>query len=50
MPFNFSVNQINPILAVIFGVIILANPKLLSTLIGIYLILSGLIGMGIINF
>ena len=42
--------SINPLLSLIFGVLILTNPKLLSILLGIYLIITGLIGLGIIRF
>ncbi|MGI5841135.1 MAG: DUF3096 domain-containing protein [Patescibacteria group bacterium] len=41
--------NINPILSLIFGILILTNPKLLSTLVGIYLIITGLLGLGIIQ-
>ena len=37
-------------MSLIFGVLILGNPKLLSTLVGIYLIVTGLIGLGILKF
>jgi len=47
---NFSLASLNPILSIIFGFLILTNPKLLSVLVGVYLILSGLLGLGIINF
>jgi len=50
MLFGFSINHLNPLLALIFGVLILLNPKLLSTLMGIYLIMVGLIGLGVIRF
>ena len=46
----FSVTRLGPIVSLIFGVIILFNPKFLSTLVAIYLILTGLIGIGIIRF
>ena len=37
-------------MALVFGILILLNPKLLSTLVAIYLILVGLIGLGVIKF
>jgi uncharacterized membrane protein HdeD (DUF308 family) len=41
--------NLSPLLSLIFGVLILVNPKLLSTLVGIYLIITGLIGLGILR-
>jgi len=46
----YILKNLNPLLSIIFGVLILGNPKLLSTLVGIYLILVGLIGLGILRF
>jgi uncharacterized membrane protein HdeD (DUF308 family) len=43
-------NNLQAILALVFGILILFNPKLLSTLIGIYLIIVGLLGLGILRF
>jgi len=42
--------NLNPIISLIFGVLVLTNPKLLATLVGLYLVLTGLIGLGIINW
>ena len=47
---SLVLGNINGIVALVFGVLILLTPKLLSTLVGIYLIIVGLIGLGIINF
>jgi len=47
---DFITKNLHPLLSIIFGVLILGNPKLLSTLVGIYLILVGLIGLGIVRF
>jgi hypothetical protein len=41
--------HLSPILAILFGVLILAFPRLLSYLVAGYLILSGLLGLGIFN-
>jgi len=41
--------NLSPLLSLILGVLILVNPKLLSTLVGIYLIITGLIGLGILR-
>ncbi len=46
----FVLKNLSPVLSIIFGVLIFVNPKLLSTLVGIYLILVGLIGLGILKF
>jgi len=43
------INNLAPIIALIFGILILIKPKLLSTLIALYLIITGLIGLGILN-
>lgn len=44
------IRNISPLLSLVFGILILMNPKLLSTLVAIYLIITGLIGLGIIKF
>lgn len=41
---NFS-----PLMSLIFGVLILVNPKLLSVLVAIYLIVTGLVGLGVLR-
>ena len=38
------------ILSIIFGIVIIVQPKLLAWLIGIWLIISGLIPLGILKF
>ncbi|HUV71564.1 MAG TPA: DUF3096 domain-containing protein [Clostridia bacterium] len=50
MSFSFIIQNFNALLALIFGILILLNPKLLSVLVGIYLIVVGLIGLGILRF
>jgi hypothetical protein len=40
--------SLSPVLAILFGVLILAFPRLLNYLVAFYLILSGLIGLGVI--
>jgi DUF3096 family protein len=40
--------HLSPMLSVIFGILILIFPKILNYLVGIYLILVGLIGLGIL--
>ena len=46
----FSLQTISPLVSLVFGVLVLLNPKLLSTLVGIYLIINGLLGLGILRF
>ncbi|MDJ0931970.1 DUF3096 domain-containing protein [Breoghania sp.] len=41
--------HIGPIVALIAGVLILLAPRLLAYIVAIYLILTGLIGLGIIS-
>ena len=42
--------HIGPVLSILFGLLILVFPKFLNYLVALYLILSGLIGLGIVNF
>ncbi|MBI2464741.1 DUF3096 domain-containing protein [Candidatus Shapirobacteria bacterium] len=41
--------NLSPLMSLIFGILILLNPKLLSLLVAIYLILNGLLGLGILR-
>ncbi|HOZ80783.1 MAG TPA: DUF3096 domain-containing protein [Candidatus Woesebacteria bacterium] len=41
--------NISPLMSLVFGILILINPKLLSILVAIYLIVTGLIGLGVIR-
>ncbi len=50
MVIPFIIHNFNSLLAIIFGVLILINPRLLSTLVAIYLIIVGLVGLGVIRF
>jgi len=43
-----AATSLSPLLAIVFGVLILVFPRLLNYLVAIYLILSGLLGLGII--
>lgn len=45
---NFT--NLSPIMSLLFGILILVFPKFLNYLIAIYLIIIGLLGLGIINF
>ena len=42
--------HVGPLLSVIFGVLILLFPKFLNYLVALYLILSGLVGLGVVAF
>jgi len=41
--------NISPLMSLVFGILILINPKLLNLLVAIYLIITGLLGLGIIR-
>jgi len=43
-----SVPHLHAIVSIVFGVLILIVPRLLSYLVAIYLILTGLIGLGLL--
>lgn len=47
--FGISVSHVDPLLSLIFGILVLVFPKFLNYLIAGYLILIGLLGLGIIN-
>ena len=40
--------HLSPALSILFGVLILVFPRLLNYLVAVYLVLSGLIGFGVI--
>jgi len=40
--------HVGPLLAVLFGVLILLFPRFLNYLVATYLILSGLVGLGVV--
>jgi hypothetical protein len=42
--------NVGPLLSIFFGLLILIFPKFLNYLVAIYLILSGLVGFGVIVF
>ena len=44
---NISVPHLHAIVSIGFGILILVVPRLLSYLVAIYLILTGLIGLGL---
>ncbi len=43
-----SAASLSPAIALLFGILILIFPRMLNYLVAIYLILSGLIGLGIL--
>ena len=42
--------HIGPLLSILFGILILIFPRALNYLVGIYLVLSGLVGLGLVVF
>ena len=46
---NFSTTNLSPLASLVFGVLILMFPKFLNYLIAGYLIIIGLLGLGIIR-
>ncbi len=49
MHLNFGVAHLQPIVALAAGLLILVRPRLLNYIVAIYLILSGIIGLGFIR-
>ena len=45
---SFSITSLSPLASIIFGILILMFPKFLNYLIAIYLIVIGLLGLGIL--
>ncbi|MCR4263375.1 MAG: DUF3096 domain-containing protein [Candidatus Roizmanbacteria bacterium] len=43
------INAFNPVVSLVFGILILLFPDSLNYLIALYLILSGLIGLGVLT-
>ena len=42
--------HVGPLLSILFGLLILVFPRALNYLVAIYLILSGLVGIGVVAF
>jgi hypothetical protein len=42
--------NVGPMLSILFGILILIFPRLLNYLVAIYLILAGLVGLGVVMF
>ena len=47
---TLTVAHISPVMSVIAGLLILIVPRLLNLVVAIYLILSGLIGLGLLKW
>jgi hypothetical protein len=45
----FTAASLSPVLAIIFGILIFVFPRLLNYLVATYLVLSGLIGLGVLT-
>jgi hypothetical protein len=45
----FSAASLSPALAILFGVLIFVFPRLLNYLVATYLVLTGLIGLGVLT-
>lgn len=45
----FTAASLSPVLAILFGFLIFIFPKLLNYLVATYLVLSGLIGLGVLT-
>jgi hypothetical protein len=46
---TFSVANVQPVVALIAGVLILVMPRLLNYIVALYLIFVGIVGLGIIR-
>ncbi|MBI4274294.1 MAG: DUF3096 domain-containing protein [Rhizobiales bacterium] len=47
---TITIAQLQPIVALIAGILILLIPRLLNFIVAIYLIVVGILGLGIIRF
>ena len=47
---SLSITTLDPIMSLVIGFLILVFPRFLSYLLALYLIVKGLIGLGIIQF
>ena len=48
-PMTVSVTHLQPIVAILAGILILIMPRLLNYIVAIYLILVGVIGLGLLK-
>ena len=42
--------HVGPLLSILFGILILIFPRALNYLVAVYLILAGLVGLGVVAF
>jgi uncharacterized membrane protein YdbT with pleckstrin-like domain len=49
MPMNISIAHLQPIVSLIAGVLILMMPRLLNYIVAFFLIVSGILGLGLIH-
>jgi DUF3096 family protein len=49
-PMTLTVAHVSPIISLIAGVLILIMPRLLNLIVAIFLILNGLIGLGLLKW
>jgi Protein of unknown function (DUF3096) len=49
MHLHLGIAHLQPIVALVAGVLILVRPRLLNYIVAVYLILSGIIGLGLIR-
>lgn len=45
----FTAASLSPVLALVFGILIFVFPRLLNYLVATYLVLTGLLGLGIVT-
>ncbi len=45
----FTAASLSPVIAIVFGILIFVFPKLLNYLVATYLVLTGLIGLGVLT-
>ncbi|MGZ9053138.1 MAG: DUF3096 domain-containing protein [Rhodoplanes sp.] len=46
---NFSISHLQPLVALAAGILILIMPRLLNYIVAIYLIVVGIVGLGLIK-
>ncbi len=46
---NINIGHVQPIVAILAGILILIMPRLLNFIVAIYLIVTGIIGLGILH-
>jgi uncharacterized membrane protein YdbT with pleckstrin-like domain len=49
MPMNISIAHLQPIVSLIAGVLILMMPRLLNYIVAFFLIVSGILGLGLVH-